>query len=74
MAKTLTEYQKEERKNSSYYFKNGKPKKYAMLCKNKEYIKEITQLNGIYDINWACGGSNCPLYAAGCDNRGRDWE
>ena len=45
-----------------------------MLCRNKQYIKEVTKINGIYNINWACGGNRCPLYATGCDNKGRDWD
>ena len=74
MSKILSEYDKEQRKDNNNYFKNGKPKKSAMLCRNKQYIKEVTKINGIYNINWACGGNRCPLYATGCDNKGRDWD
>lgn len=74
MAKKLSEHEKEQRKNNIYYLKNGKPKKSAMLCRNREYIDEIIRINGRYDINWTCGGNRCPLYATGCDNQGRDWD
>lgn len=69
MSKILSEFEKEQRGNNSNYFTNGKPKKSAMLCRNKEYIKEVTKINGFYNINWACGGNRCSLYASGCDNK-----
>ena len=74
MAKTLTEYEKAERKDNGHYFKNGKPKKSSMLCRNKSYIAEVTKINGYCDPRWICGGNRCPLYATGCDDAGRDWE
>lgn len=70
----LTEYKKERRQGNPNYFKNGKPKKGAMLCRDKSYQARIRLYNGYFDINWACGGNCCPLYATGCDNRGLDWE
>lgn len=74
MAKVLSDYEKERRKDNSNYFKNGKPKRSAMLCRNKQYVSEVTKINGVYNISWACGGNRCPLYATGCDNRGNDWN
>ena len=44
MAKILTEYEKKERENNKNYFKNGKPKKSSMLCRNKEYRAEVTKI------------------------------
>lgn len=72
--KTLTEEESYKRKNSELYFKNGKPKKKYMLCRDPEYIREIIRINSRYDINWTCGGSRCPYYSTGCDDRGREWE
>ncbi len=74
MSKILTEREKEKRKNNSHYFKNGKPKKSSMFCRNNSYMKEIIKTNGWYNSAWVCGGLRCPLYATGCDNKGRDWE
>jgi len=74
MAKVLTNFQKEERKDNGHYFQSGKPKKSSMLCKDRKYITELTAINGHYNPAWACAGNRCPLYAAGCDNKGRDWE
>ena len=74
MLKILSDYDKKQRNNNPNYFRNGKPKISSMLCRNKEYIKEVTNINGRYDIQWACGGNRCPLYATGCDNRGYDWN
>ena len=74
MAKVLTEYEKNRRKDNVNYFSNGKPKKSAMLCKTKKYIAEVTAINGICNPAYICGGNRCPLYATGCDNRGKDWE
>ena len=74
MAKVLTDYEKEERQNNPNYFKNGKPKKCSMLCKSKEYIAEVTRINGYCDPNWICGGNRCSIYRTGCDDRGRDWK
>lgn len=74
MAKLLTDRQKRERENNGNYFKNGKPKKGSMLCKSKQYISEVTAINGHYNPTWACGGNRCPLYATGCDNRGHNWD
>ena len=72
--KTLTEEELYERKNSELYFKNGKPKKKYMLCRDSEYIREIISINGNYNIDWVCGGDRCPFYSCGCDDKGRDWE
>ena len=73
MSKKLSEYEKKKRRDNNNYFKNGKPKKSSMLCMNKKYIKELVNINGHYDVRWACGGNRCPLYATVCDNRGKDW-
>lgn len=72
--KTLTKSELNERKDSDLYFKNGKPKKKYMLCRNPEYIREIIGINGSYDINWVCGGNSCPFYSRGCDDKGREWD
>lgn len=72
--KTLTKGELCERKDSELYFKNGKPKKKYMLCRDPEYIREIISINGSYDINWTCGGNRCPFYSCGCDDKGREWE
>lgn len=72
--KQLSEYEKKNRENCELYFKNGKPKKKYMLCRDPEYIREIESINGRYDINWTCGGLRCPFYTCGCDDKGRDWE
>lgn len=74
MSKILSEYEKNKRTNNSNYYENGKPKESSMLCRNKEYIKEVLEINGTYDINWVCGGNRCPLYATGCDDKGREWQ
>lgn len=74
MAKVLTDYEKKERENNKNYFKNGKPKKSSMLCRNKEYRAEVTKINGHCNPEWICGGNRCPLYAIGCDSRGMDWQ
>ena len=74
MAKILTEWEKEERKDNGNYFQNGKPKKGSMLCTSKSYISEVTAINGYCNPSFICGGLRCPLYATGCDNRGKDWE
>lgn len=55
MLKILSDYDKKQRNNNPNYFRNGKPKISSMLCRNKEYIKEVTNINGRYDIQWACG-------------------
>ena len=72
--KQLSEYEKKNRENCELYFKNGKPKKKYMLCRDPEYIREIESINGRYDINWTCGGLRCPFYTYGCDDKGRDLE
>lgn len=72
--KNLTKSELERRRMTGNYFKNGKPKKSAMLCHNREYIAEVTRINGYCNPDWMCGGSRCPLYATGCDNKGRDWD
>jgi len=69
----LSEYQKEQRKNNYHYFKNGKPKKSAMMCRSREYISELRAING-YFVTICCAGNRCPLYATGCDNCGTDWN
>lgn len=72
--KELSDYQKSTRENNDNYFRNGKPKKGSMLCRDKSYQSMIRRYNGYFDINWTCAGNSCPLYAHGCDNRGLDWE
>ena len=72
--KQLSEHEKKERENCELYFKNGKPKKKYMLCRDPEYIREIERINGRYNIDWTCGGLRCPFYTCGCDDKGRDWE
>ena len=72
--KKLTNHEIVIRKDNVNYFKNGKPKKSSMLCRNRRYLKEIENINGAYDISWVCGGNSCQLYAIGCDNRGNDWN
>ena len=74
MSKILTEEEKDRRAGNPHYFNNGKPKKGSMLCRSKEYIAEVTRINGYCNPVWICGGNRCPLYATGCDNGGRDWE
>lgn len=55
------------KKYPQYYFKNGHPKKAAMTCKSKAYIREIKANYGDqYNPAWVCAGSSCPLYALGC--------
>lgn len=74
MAKILTDYEKRKRENNSNYFKNGKPKKGSMLCKDKSYLASVRKINGGYCTpSDVCGGNCCPLYATGCDNSGEDW-
>lgn len=70
----LTEYEKEKRSGDPNYFMNGKPKKSAMMCRNKSYQSEIIRINGYFDLDWCCAGNICPLYSTGCDNKGRDWD
>ena len=70
----MTKEEKAKREDCEFYFKSGKPKKKYMLCRDPEYIREITSINGHYDIFWTCGGLRCPLYSTGCDNRGMDWD
>ena len=65
---------KEKRKGNTMYFKSGKPKKMYMLCRDPQYINEVTSINGYCNPNWICGGARCPLYSTGCDDRGRDWS
>jgi len=72
--KKLTKEELEKRKDSELYFKNGKPKRKYMLCRDPEYIREIISINGIYDLFWTCGGLRCPFYSTGCDDRGMEWE
>lgn len=43
--KQLSEYEKKNRENCELYFKNGKPKRKYMLCRDPEYIKEIIAIN-----------------------------
>lgn len=74
MSKQLTEEELRERNGCELYFKNGKPKKKYMLCRDPEYIREIISINGHYNIDWVCGGLRCPLYTHGCDGKGSDWE
>ena len=72
--KQLSATELRERNNNDLYFKNGKPKKKYMLCRNSQYINEIKSINGSYDIDWTCGGLLCPFYTKGCDDKGREWE
>ncbi|MBR1422994.1 MAG: hypothetical protein IJ571_06090 [Ruminococcus sp.] len=72
--KILTESEMFQRKDSELYFKNGKPKKKYMECRNPEYIREVAHINGHYNFNWACAGISCPFYSTGCDDKGREWE
>lgn len=75
MPKILTDYERKGRENNPNYFKNGKPKKGSMMCKDRSYISSVTKINGGYcNPSWICGGNSCPLYATGCDNSGEDWE
>lgn len=74
MAKVLSEHEKSMRKDNPNYFKNGKPKKKAMLCKNRNYISLMVYVYGHYDSNWMCSTNDkCPLWATGCDHQGKDW-
>ena len=66
----LSDGERETRKDNPNYFKNGKPKVGSMLCRSREYIAEVTRINGHYNPDWACGGNRCSLYATGCDCRG----
>lgn len=72
--KPLSKYEIEQRECNSNYFKDGRPKRGSMMCRNQSYISEIKSINGYYDINWTCAGNRCPLYATGCDDKGRNWE
>ena len=69
----ISEQERKERENDYRFFKSGKPKKQYMLCKTREYISEVTRINGYCDPDWICGGNRCELYGR-CDNRGEDWE
>ena len=72
--RNLTDYEKEKRQDSELYFKNGKPKKKYMLCRDPEYQASVRRINGSYcSVSNMCGGLSCPLYRTGCDNRGEDW-
>ena len=72
--KKLSDYEKKTRQNNDMYFKSGKPKKMYMMCKDRSYISEVISINGRYNPDWCCAGGRCPLYATGCDDRGREWE
>lgn len=71
--KNLTKEEILKRKTSGLYFNNGKPKKMYMMCKDRSYISEVISINGRYNPDWCCAGGRCPLYATGCDDRGREW-
>ena len=53
------------------YFKNGKMKKKYMMCEDKDYLREVKEVNGCKNIDeinksWVCAGNRCPYYTHGC--------
>ena len=62
---------KAERHNAfpEFYYKDGSPKKKAMLCYDRSYIKELQRYypNTTAGAPGVCGGLRCPLYPIGCD-------
>lgn len=72
--KKLTEAELEKRRATGMFFKNGKPKKMYMLCRDASYQSEVRSINGYCSFDQMCGGLRCPLYPFGCDDRGEAWE
>lgn len=73
--KVLNHYQKKFREGNPLYFKSGKPKRKYMVCRDPQYIREVTRATGHYAFHWACAGLRCPFYSeGGCDDKGREWE
>lgn len=73
MPKILSQHELEKRKTDSNYFQNGKPKKQAMMCRDKQYLAEVRRINGYFVNDYICAGNRCPLYRTGCDDAGREW-
>ena len=49
------------------FFRDGRPKKRAMLCEKESYQRETKLINGPSMFSgWTCGGNRFPLYGH-CD-------